>query len=206
MTRINTNVPAIRAINRLAVNQKELSLRLERLATGLRINAARDDPAGLIISELLRSDIRTIQQAIDNSTRANSVIATAEGAMNEMSAQLLELQGLIVESSNKAGLTQGELEANQLAVDSILDSIDRIASTTAFAGKKLLDGGENIEIVDGTSGQPTLISSSDQSAAALGVAGLDASDPSTHQPHYGPYGCLGRRVRRGRRGERLAPQ
>ncbi|MCH9002021.1 MAG: flagellin [Planctomycetes bacterium] len=140
MTRINTNVPAIRAINRLDVNQKELNLRLQRLATGLRINTARDDPAGLIISELLRSDIRTIQQAIENSTRANFVIATAEGAMNEMSAQLLELQGLIVESSNKAGLTQGELEANQLAIDSILDSIDRIASTTAFAGKKLLDG------------------------------------------------------------------
>ncbi|MCH8146971.1 MAG: flagellin [Planctomycetes bacterium] len=140
MTRINTNVPAIRAINRLDVNQRDLNLRLKRLATGLRINAGRDDPAGLIISELLRSDARTLQQAIDNSTRANFVIATAEGAMNELSAQLLELQSLIVETSNKAGITQGELEANQLAVDSILDSIDRIASTTAFAGKKLIDG------------------------------------------------------------------
>ncbi|MBU0717415.1 MAG: flagellin, partial [Planctomycetes bacterium] len=140
MSRINTNVPAIRAINRLGINHADLSVRLERLATGLRINHGADDPAGLITSELLRSEMQTIQQAIANSTRAHHVIATAEGAMNELSALLLELQSLVVEAANEAGLTEAEVAANQLSVDSILDSIDRIASTTTFAGQKLLDG------------------------------------------------------------------
>ena len=140
MSRINTNVPAIRAIHRLEVNQADLDLRLERLATGLRINRAGDDPAGLIVSELLRSEIRGIQQAISNSTRAGQVIATAEGAMNEVSALLLDLQGLVVQAANEAGLTEGEVAANQLAIDSILDSIDRISASTTFAGQRLLDG------------------------------------------------------------------
>lgn len=140
MTRINTNIPAIRAVNRMAVNQFDLELRLERLATGLRINRGRDDPAGLIISELLRSDMRTTQQAINNATRANNVISTAEGAMNELSALLLDLQSLVVQTANEAGLTRGEVEANQLEIDALLDSIDRIATTTEFAGKRLLDG------------------------------------------------------------------
>ena len=140
MSRINTNIPAIRAIHRLEANQAELDLRLHRLATGLRINRGRDDPAGLIASEILRSEIRGIQQAIANSTRAGQVITTAEGAMNEVSALLLDLQSLIVEAANEAGRTDSELAANQLSIDSILDSIDRIADTTRFVGQKLLDG------------------------------------------------------------------
>ena len=140
MSRINTNIPAIRAVHRLEVNHADLNLRLERLATGLRINRARDDPAGLIVSEILRSEMRGIRQAIANSKRASQVMATAEGAMNEVSALLLDLQGLIVEAANEAGLTDSEVAANQLSIDSILDSIDRIADTTKFAGKKLLDG------------------------------------------------------------------
>lgn len=140
MSRINTNIAAIRAIHRVEVNQADLSLRLERLSTGLRINRGRDDPAGLIGSEILRSEMRSIQQAIANSTRASQVIATAEGAMNEVSALLLDLQSLIVEAANEAGLIEAEVAANQLQIDSILDSIDRIADTTRFAGQKLLDG------------------------------------------------------------------
>ena len=140
MSRINTNIPALQGIHRLQDNQTELNLRLERLSTGLRINRGKDDPAGLIGSERLRYEIRGIQQAIENSSRASNVVSTAEGALNETSALLLDLQALVVSSANESGLTQEEIRANQLQIDSILESIDRIAHTTAFAGKKLLDG------------------------------------------------------------------
>ncbi|UCE59099.1 MAG: flagellin [Phycisphaerales bacterium] len=140
MSRINTNIAALRPVAYLQRNHDDLNLRLERLTTGLRINQGSDDPAGLIVSERLRSEIRTIQQAISNSTRASNVISTAEGAMNEVSALLNELQGLVVATANEGGLTDAEVRANQLAIDSIISSIDRIGNTTTFAGEKLLDG------------------------------------------------------------------
>lgn len=142
MSRINTNIPALRSLHRLARNQDDLGVRLERLSTGLRINRGRDDPAGLIVSERLRSEIRTLQQAIENSARAANVVTTAEGALNETSALLLDLQELIVQTANEGGLTDAEVEANQLQIDSILNSIDRISNTTQFAGRKLLDGSQ----------------------------------------------------------------
>lgn len=140
MSRINSNVAALRAIRLLGRNQDDLGVRLERLATGLRINRGADDPAGLIASERLRSEIRGIQQAIDNSARASNVIVTAEGALQEANALLLDIQSLVVQAANDAGMSPDEIQANQLQIDSILDSIDRIANTTSFAGRKLLDG------------------------------------------------------------------
>jgi len=140
MSRIHSNIAALRAIHRLTRNQDDLGVRLERLATGLRINHGADDPAGLIASERLRSEIRGIQQAIDNSARASNVIVTAEGALQEVSSLLLDVQSLIVGAANDAGMTHDEIRANQLQIDSILESIDRISNTTTFAGRKLLDG------------------------------------------------------------------
>lgn len=79
MSRINTNVAALRGIYAYQRNQSDLGLRLQRLSTGLRINRGADDPSGLIISERLRSEARGLQQAIDNSIRADNVLSTAEG-------------------------------------------------------------------------------------------------------------------------------
>jgi flagellin len=146
MSRINTNVPAIKALNRLVRNQDDLGVRLERLSTGLRINRGRDDPAGLIVSERLRSEMRSLQQAIENSSRAANVVTTAEGALNETSALLLDLQELVIQTANEGGLSDAEVEANQLQIDSILNSIDRISNTTRFAGRKLLDGSQSYNI------------------------------------------------------------
>lgn len=142
MARINTNIAAITAIRHLSANYDNLLVRLERLSTGLRINRGRDDPAGLIASEGLRLNIRGLSQALDNSARANNVISTAEGALNEASALLLDLQSLVVEASNKGAITVAEVRANQLQIDSILSSLDRLSSTTAFGKRKLLDGSE----------------------------------------------------------------
>ncbi len=140
MTRINTNIPSMIAQGRLRTNTNDLQTRLERLATGLRINRGKDDPAGLIASEILRSEIKAIDQAIDNSQRAINVVSTAEGAINETSSLLLDLRALLVSSANDGALSPEEVEANQLEIDSLIASIDRIANTTSFGSKKLLDG------------------------------------------------------------------
>lgn len=146
MSRIHSNIAALTATRHLARNQADLRLHLQRLSTGLRINRGADDPAGLIASERLRSEMRTIGQAIENSERASHVLATAEGALQEVSSLLLDLQSLIVSSANQSGLTDEEVRANQLQIDSILASINRIANTTSFAGRRLLSGDEEYQL------------------------------------------------------------
>lgn len=140
MSRINQNIASIGAQITLQKNQNDLSVRLQRLSTGLRINAGKDAPAGLIASETLRSEINGIQQAVVNSARASNVVNTAEGALSEVSALLLQLQSLTNEAANTGALSPEEIKANQLQVDAILTSINRIANTTQFNGVKLLNG------------------------------------------------------------------
>ena len=126
MSRINTNIPALRAIRLLDRNYSDLSLRLERLSTGLRINRGRDDPAGLIASERLRYEIGGLRQAIDNSIRANNVISTAEAALGEVNSLLLDLQALVVEAANNGALTAEEINANQLHSDGLHKQADEL--------------------------------------------------------------------------------
>jgi len=140
MSRINTNVGALVAQRGLNKTQKSLGETLQRLSTGLRINRGADDPAGLIASEGLRSEISGIGQAISNSERASNVIATTEGALSEVASLLLNVKNLIVEAANSGALSQDEIDANQLQVDSAIESITRISNTTTFAGLKLLNG------------------------------------------------------------------
>lgn len=140
MSRINTNVGALIAQTRLARSQSQLSETLQRLSTGLRINRGADDPAGLIASERLRSEMAGLGQAITNSERASNVIATAEGALNEAANLLVSVQELIVEAANTGALSEDEIAANQLQVDSAIASITRISNTTTFAGLYLLNG------------------------------------------------------------------
>src|SRR4051795_6338373 len=108
MSRINTNIASMQAMSRLNKNQTDLSTRLQRLSSGLKINTGKDAPAGLIASETLRSEINGIDQAIDNSTRATNVINTAEGALSEVSALLLEIQSLTNEAANTGALSPEE--------------------------------------------------------------------------------------------------
>ncbi len=140
MTRINTNVAALQAGRNLGSAQASLQTSLERLSTGLRINRGADDPAGLIISENLRSEIESVRQAVSNSQRASNVIATTEGALDEVAALLNDIQGLILEASNTGAVSDEEIRANQLQIDSAIESITRIANTTTFGGRKLLNG------------------------------------------------------------------
>ena len=143
MARINTNVAALVAQQGLAKSQKSLNTALQRLSTGLQINSGADNPAGLIISNQLQSQIAGINQAVDNSNQANNVIATAEGSLNEVSTLLLDVKSLIVQSANSGAESSDEIKANQLQVDSAVQSITRIAASTTFAGQHLIDGSLN---------------------------------------------------------------
>ena len=140
MSRINSNVSSLIAQSNLSKTQKDLQLHLERLSTGLRINRGADDPAGLIISERLRTDINGVSQGIKNSERASSVISTTESSLAEINDLLNSIKGLLVESANTGANSKDERDANQLQIDSAIDSITRISNTASFGGLRLLNG------------------------------------------------------------------
>jgi len=140
MARINTNVGAVVAQRHLNQSFRSLNSTIQRLASGLRITRGADDPAGLIASERLRSEISAVNQAIANTQRASTIIATTEGALDEVARLLTDIQDLVVEAANEGALSEDEIEANQLQIDSAIASITRIANATTFAGRQLLNG------------------------------------------------------------------
>lgn len=140
MSRINTNIQSLIANRAFNTNTAGLNRALNRLSTGLKINSGRDDPAGLIASENLRSSKVDLTAATENARRADTIIAVAEGSLQEVNALLLELEDLVDRSSNEAGINDEEVRANQLQIDAILSSINRLASSTTFGSKKLLEG------------------------------------------------------------------
>jgi flagellin len=140
MSRINTNVPSLIAVRVLNANNQGLQTSLQRLSTGYRINSGKDDPAGLIASQALLAEQQATTTAIANAQRADNIIGTAEGALSEISNLLVSLQGLVGNAANKAGLSQDERDADQLQVDSILSTINRISNSASFEGVKLLNG------------------------------------------------------------------
>jgi flagellin len=140
MARINSNVGALTAQRQLAGSYRSLNGTLSKLSTGLRINRGKDDPAGIIISERLRAEVGAVNQAIRNTQRASNIIATTEGALDEVAALLRDIQALIVEGANEGALSEEELAANQLQIDSAIESITRISNSTTFGGKQLLNG------------------------------------------------------------------
>ena len=145
MTRINTNVASLRGVRSLDRANNLLETSLTRLSTGLKINTGKDNPAGLIGSEILRSQISSIEQSIKNSNRANNVIATADSALGEVSGLLNQIRGLVQEGLNDGALSQAEIEANQLQIDAALNAINRISANTTFAGDKLIDGSKSYQ-------------------------------------------------------------
>jgi len=143
MTRINTNVSSLVAQNRLASSNNDLQQSLTRLSTGLRINKASEDPAGVLASGALRAEITGLTKAISNTTRASQIISTADSALGQVGNLLNDIRGLVVEAANTGGLSSDEIAANQLQIDSSLEAINRISQTTTFQGRKLLDGSQD---------------------------------------------------------------
>lgn len=137
--RINTNVTALSAHRNLATNDAGLSKSIERLSSGLRINRAADDAAGLTISEKLRTQVRGISRAIMNVQDGVSLIQTAEGALNEIQSMLQRMRELALQSGNDTLTTTDRLEI-QKEVQELKKDINRISYNTEFNTRKLLDG------------------------------------------------------------------
>ncbi len=146
--RINHNIAALNAWWNLTKTDSAVRKSLEKLSSGYRINRAGDDPAGLVISEKLRANIVGLDQAIKNSEDAISMVQTAEGALTEMNTLLNSVRALALHAANEGANDTEAIAADQAQVDSAVDSIDRIANTTKYAGKYLLNGaaGNSVDV------------------------------------------------------------
>ena len=142
--RINTNVAALNALRNLSASSMDANRSTQRLSTGLRINNGSDDPAGLIASESFRAQIGGIDAAVRNNQDALNFAKTADGAMDEIGRLLRDARALAVANGNST-VDADQKQANQTQLNNILQSIDRIASTTQFGRKKLLDGSAGVQ-------------------------------------------------------------
>lgn len=144
--RINTNVSSVGALRNLQASDKNQQRSLQRLSTGLRVNSAADDPAGLVISEQLRAQIGSMKQALENSQNASNVLGTTEAALNEVNSLLIGIRESVIFALNSGANSTEEIDAEQDSIDNAIRSIDRIAQTTKFATKNLLDGSQQISV------------------------------------------------------------
>lgn len=136
---INHNIASLNTYNRMSANQKATESSLAKLSSGLRINSAADDAAGLAISEKMRGQIRGLDQATRNAQDGTSLLQTAEGGLNETQSILQRMRELAVQSSADTNTTS-DRQALQTEMGQLTSEIDRIANTTEFNTKKLLNG------------------------------------------------------------------
>jgi flagellin len=136
---VNHNIPALNAQRNLAINNSSLRKSLERLSSGLRINRASDDTAGLAISQAMRAEINGLQQAVRNSEQATNLIQVAEGSLNEIHAILTRMRELAVQSASDT-VSQVNRESIQQEFNQLRTEINRIASTTSYNNVNLLTG------------------------------------------------------------------
>jgi flagellin len=180
--RINTNMASINAQRNLDVQQQRNAKATKALASGSRINSASDDAAGLAISEKLRADIRGMKMARQNAENAVSFIQVGEGGLNEVSNILVRLRELGIQSASD---TIGDDERGFLDKEAqhLMQEIDRIAETTKFGEKSLLNGSQDeleFQVGVGSDENSSIRVSMDADAttSSLGVSGMDFSDKS----------------------------
>lgn len=140
-----TNTNTIHLLSILNKNTTGQSNILRQLATGKRINAGKDDPAGLIALSQLNMERTAVEQALINNQRTDTMLTVADSAFEEMNSLLQEIETLVVASTSDANLTASEIAANQSQIDNALAAMDRIVRTTIFNGKTLLDGSFGIQ-------------------------------------------------------------
>ena len=140
LPRINTNIPAMRAHRSLLTVNEAGQKNMERLASGLRINRAADSPASLVVSERMRGQISSLNQAIENSEVSISLAQTTEGALTEINRVLVNMRQLAVHASNVGVNDPQMMEADQAELRNSIEMIERVAKDTQFGTKALLDG------------------------------------------------------------------
>lgn len=136
---INTNVVSINAQRNLGLSGNSLATSMQRLSSGLRINSAKDDAAGLAIAERMTTQVRGLSVASRNANDGISLAQTAEGALGKVGDMLQRMRELAVQSSNATN-SKSDREALQAELSQLRDEVDRVAKTTSFNGAKLLDG------------------------------------------------------------------
>jgi len=174
--RINHNIQSVNGHRNMVKNDAAISKSLEKLSSGLRINRAADDAAGLIISEQMRAQVTGLNTAISNTETAVSMVQTAEGALDEMNSLLNKARALALHAANEGANDTNQLQADQSELDNIVSSITRIATNTQFGTKKILDGTLARSTINSsfvTSFNPTNITAGtyDVAVSAAGVAG-----------------------------------
>jgi flagellin len=179
---VNTNIAALNAYRNLSSTQSSLNSSLEKLSSGLRINRAADDAAGLSISEGLRAQISGTQQAVRNAQDGISVVQTAEGALTETHSILQRMRTLSVQAANDGGLSSDAKDAIQAEMGELTSELDRIASTTQFNGSKLLDGNytSSFQVGANTSADDKInVAIGAMDSTTLGVDSLKVNDTAT---------------------------
>lgn len=178
---INQNLAAMNSYRNLSNTQNDLSRSLEKLSSGLRINRAADDAAGLAISEGLRAQIGGTQQAVRNAQDGISVVQTAEGALTETHSILQRMRTLSVQAANDGGLSDTAKGNIQDEMDQLKTELTRISDTTQFNGTKLLDGkySGTFQVGANTSAQDKitvdLTRTNGLSSEGLGVSGINVT-------------------------------
>ena len=212
---INTNIMSLNAQRNLNASQGSLAVSLQRLSSGLRINSAKDDAAGMAITERFTAQIRGLDQAARNANDGISLAQTAEGALVEVGNNLQRIRELAVQASNATN-SQSDRDALQLEVTQALAEVDRVANQTQFNGVKLLDGsfsgavfqvganaGETISvasIVDVNIAALGSVTQSQTSVAVSGITGfatqIAAADILVNGQDIGAIGAAGSALER----------
>lgn len=177
---INTNIASLNAQRNLNTSQTGLNKSMQRLSSGLRINSAKDDAAGLAISDRMTAQIRGLNQAARNANDGISMLQTAEGALNETTNLLQRMRELSVQSANATNTTDDRASLNA-EFKQLVSEIDRIAKNTEFNGKVLLSGGysaagsEAVFQIGANAGQVISVKIAGATAAGLSVDALSIS-------------------------------
>ena len=141
------NTQTLTLLNRIAGITQAQTDSTTRMSTGYKINSAKDNPAGLIALRTLDAEYTAVTAAIDNNQRTNAMLDVADGALQEVSSLLTDIETLVASSVGDQ-VTDAERAANQAQIDQAVDSIDRIIRTTEFAGKSLLNGQLGIQVTE----------------------------------------------------------
>jgi flagellin len=175
--RINTNVAALNAYKNLSTNQGSLESAFERLSSGLRINKAADDAAGLSISQGLTSQINGLTQAVANAQDGINVAQIADGALGTAQNILQRMRTLAVQASNGGSQDTAAVTAAQAEITNLNTQLDNISAQTAFGGTKLLDGNYTAKVfqVGANAGDTITMSLTKSDSTTLGVNGVDVT-------------------------------
>ena len=176
---VNSNIASLNAQRNLGKSQNDLATSMQRLSSGLRINSAKDDAAGLFSAELMTSDIRGLNQAVRNAADGISLAQTAEGAMAEIGNNLQRLREIAVQAANA---TTENRDGLQLEADQLTQEISRIVQTTEYNGKLVLSGGTSLTFqvgADGNVNNQITVSGVELESALANGGGYDTSLAAT---------------------------